>query len=175
MMVLLLASVPLLAQNPTATGVINATLVNKNGITLIFNSDPAGVTLGASGTSAVTADFGSISAFGGLSAGVTRPFVGAASFTVRTIFDVNVFQGGLNSTGYTLSANLAAAAATGFNYKVDAITLTTTAQTVQTNGTYGIDVAHNLDLVVSTAAPGAGGPAVGTPITATINFAATAN
>jgi hypothetical protein len=175
MMVLLLAGTPLLAQNPTATGFINATLVNKNGIALIFDSDPAGLTLGAAGTSAVSADFGSISAFGTLSPGVTRPVVGPASFTVRTVFDVNVFQGGLNSTGYTLTANLAAAAPTGFNYKVDTITLTTASQTIQTNGSYNIDVAHNLDLVVSTAAPGAGGPAVGTPITTTINFSATAN
>ena len=159
----------------TATGFINATLVNKNGIALIFDTDPAGLTLGASGTSAVSADFGNISAFGPLSAGVTRPSVTAANFTVRTIFDVNVFQGGLNSNSYTLAANLAAVAPTGMNYKVDTVTLTTTSQTIVTNGTYNVDVPHNLDLVVSTAAPGAGGPAVGTPLTVTVNFTATAN
>jgi len=159
----------------TASGVINATLVNKNGIALIFDTDPAGLTLGASGTSAVTANFGNISAFGPLSAGVSRPSVTAANFTVRTVFDVDVFQGGLNSNGYTLAASLAAVAPTGMNYKVDAVTLTTTSQTIVTNGTYNVDVPHNLDLVVSTAAPGAGGPAVGTPITVTINFVATAN
>jgi hypothetical protein len=174
LMVLALAGVRMHAQ-ATATGFINATLVNKNGIALIFDSDPAGLTLGASGTSAVSADFGAISAFGALSAGVSRPAVGAGSFTVRTIFDVNVFQGGLNSNGYTLAANLASVAPAGLSYKVDAVTLTTTSQTIVANGTYNIDVAHNLDLVVSTAAPGAGGPAVGTPITTTINFAATAN
>jgi hypothetical protein len=174
MMLLLLSGMPLLAQT-TATGVINATLVNKNGIALIFDSDPGGLALGSAGTSAVSADFGLISAFGPLSGGVTRPAVGPASFTVRTLFDVNVFQGGLNSTGYTLAANLATAAPVGLNYKVDAVTLTTVLQTIQTNGTYNIDVAHNLDLVVNTAAPGAGGPAVNTPITTTINFTATAN
>jgi hypothetical protein len=174
LMLLALTCVRASAQT-TATGFINATLVNKNGIALIFDSDPAGLTLGASGTSAVSADFGSISAFGPLSPGVTRPSVTAGTFTVRTIFDVNVFQGGLNSTGYTLAANLAAAAPTGMNYKIDAVTLTTVSQTLVTNGTYNIDVAHNLDLVVSTAAAGAGGPAVGTPITTTINFTATAN
>jgi hypothetical protein len=174
MMVLALAGARMQAQT-TATGFINATLVNKNGIALIFDSDPAGVTLGAAGTSAVSANFGNISAFGVLSAGVSRPSVTAANFTVRTIFDVNVFQGGLNSTGYTLAANLATVAPTGMSYKVDAVTLTTTSQTIVANGTYNIDVPHNLDLVVSTAAPGAGGPAVNTPITTTINFAATAN
>ena len=171
---LALAGIQMSAQT-TATGFINATLVNKNGIALIFDTDPAGLTLGASGTSAVTADFGNISAFGPLSPGVSRPSVTAANFTVRTIFDVDVFQGGLNSNGYTLAANLAAVAPAGMNYKVDTVTLTTTSQTIVTNGTYNIDVPHNLDLVVSTAGPGAGGPAVGTPLTVTINFTATAN
>jgi hypothetical protein len=174
MMVLLLAAATAVAQT-TATGVINGTLVNKNGISLQFDTDPAGVTLGAAGTNAATANFGVVSAFGPLSSGVTRPSVTAANFTVRTIFDVQVVQGGLTSTGYTLAANLAAAAPTGFNYKVDTITLTTASQTIQTNGAYNTDIAHNLDLVISTAAPGAGGPAIGTPITTTINFTATAN
>jgi hypothetical protein len=172
---LLLASVPLLAQNPTASGVINATLVNKNGIALVFDNDPGGLILGGAGTSVATANFGVVSAFGPLSAGVTRPAVTAATFTVRTVFDVLVFQGGLNSNSYSLSVNLAAAAPTGFSYRVDAITLTTASQTLQANATYGSDVPHNLDLTISRAAPGAGGPAVGTPITATINFTATAN
>ncbi len=170
----LLTSASALAQT-TASGVINATLVNKNGISLQFDTDASGVTLGASGTAAASVNFGVISAFGPLAGGVTRPVVTAANFTVRTIFDVQVIQGGLTSTSYTLTANLAAAAPTGFAYKVDTVTLTTAAQTIQTTGTYNTDVAHNLDLVVSTAAPGAGGPATGTPITATINFTATAN
>ena len=170
---LLVGSLTAVAQ--TATGVINATLINKNGISLQFDTDPAGVTLGAAGTSAANANFGVVSAFGPLSAGVTRPSVTASNFTVRTIFDVQVVLGGNASANYTLTANLAAAAPTGFNYVVDAFTLTTGAQTIQSNGAYNTDVAHNLDLVIATAAPGAGGPAVGTPITATINFTATAN
>ena len=171
---LLMCGASLQAQN-TATGVINGTLVNKNGISIQFDSDPAGVTLGAAGTNAATANFGTVSAFGALAAGVTRPGVTAANFTVRTIFDVQVVSGGLTSTTYTLTANLAAAAPTGMSYKVDAVTLTTAAQTIQVNGAYNTDIAHNLDLVVLTAAPGAGGPAVNTPITTTINFTATAN
>jgi hypothetical protein len=171
---LLFGGLSALAQT-TATGVINGTLINKNGISLQFDTDPAGVTLGAAGTSAASANYGVVSAFGPLSAGVTRPSVTAANFTVRTIFDVQVIQGGLASANYTLTANLAAVAPTGFSYKVDAVTLTTAAQTIQNNGAYNTDVAHNLDLVIATAAPGAGGPAVGTPITATINFTATAN
>jgi hypothetical protein len=159
----------------TATGTINTTLVNKSGISLVFNTAPGSVNLGNSGTSAASANFGIISAFGTLSAGVTRPSVGPTTFTVQTSFDVDVLEGGLTSANYTLTANLAAAAPTGISYKVDAVSLTTAAQTVTTNGTYNSNVPHNLGLVVSMSAPGAGGPAVGFPITATINFTATAN
>ena len=162
------------ASAQTATGTINATLIHKNGIALVFDTDPGGVALGGNGSPAASLNFGVISAFGTLSAGVTRPSVTAGSFTVRSIFDVFVLQGG-PSPNYTLTANLAAAAPTGFGYGVDAVTLTTVAQTITTTGAYNIDVAHNLDLIVSTAAPGSGGPAVGTPITSTINFTATAN
>ena len=173
LMGLLMCGASLPAQ--TASGVINGSLNNTNGISIQFDSDPAGVTLGAAGTNAATANFGSVSAFGPLAGGVTRPSVTAGNFTVRTIFDVQVISGGLTSLTYTLAANLAAAAPTGMNYKVDAVTLTTASQTIQVNGGYNTDIAHNLDLVVSTAAPGVGGPAVNTPITTTINFTATAN
>jgi hypothetical protein len=159
----------------TATGTVNTTLVNKSGISLIFNTAGGSVNLGNSGTSSASANFGIISAFGTLSAGVTRPSVGPTTFTVQTSFNVDVIEGGLTSANYTLTANLAAAAPTGISYKVDAVSLTTTAQTIQTNGTYNSNVPHNLGLVVSMSAPGAGGPAVGFPITATINFTATAN
>jgi hypothetical protein len=172
---MLLCGASLPAQNPTATGVINGTLINKDGISLVFNTDPAGVTLGAAGTAAASANFGTVSAFGPLSAGVTRTAITAATFTVRTVFDVQVIQGGLTSATYSLSANLAAAAPTGFTYKVDAVTLTTAAQTIQATATYNTNIPHNLDLTISRAAPGAGGPAVNTPVTATINFVATAN
>lgn len=172
---ILFAASALFAQNPTATGVINATLINKDGITLIFDSDPQSVTLGGTGTSAASLSFGNVSAFGPLAAGVTRPTVTATNYTVRSLFDIQVIQGGLTSTTYTLQAQLAAAAPTGISYRVDAITLSTAAQTLQTTATYGIDIQHSLDLVISKAAPGAGGPATGTPLTTTINFTATAN
>jgi hypothetical protein len=173
MVALLLWSATLRAQ--TSTGTINATLINKSGITLVFDSDPGGVALGGNGTSAASVNLGAISAFGPLAPGVTRPTVTAGSYTVQTLFDVQVIQGGLTSPSYTLSAQLAAAAPTGFTYAIDAVTLTTAAQNIQTNGAYNADVQHALNLTVSTAAPGAGGPAVGTPLTTTINFMATSN
>jgi hypothetical protein len=175
MMALLFAGSALLGQNPTAGGVINGTLVNKSGISLVFNSDPQSVTLGGAGTSAASLNFGNISAFGPLATGVTRPAVTATNYTVRALFDVQVTQGGLTSTTYTLQAQLAGPTPTGLSYRVDAITLSTAFQTLQTNGAYDANVQHSLDLVVLKAAPGAGGPATGTALTTTINFTATAN
>lgn len=159
----------------TATGTINATLTNKNGIALVFESDPGGVTLGSPLTSAATLNFGTISAFGPLASGVTRPSATAANFTVRTVFDVQVIQGGLNSTTYTLRANLASALPAGFSFKVDGVTLVNGPSVIQANAGYNVNVPHNLDLTVLTAAPSAGGPAVNTPLTTVINFQASAN
>ncbi len=172
---LLLCALPGLAQNPTASGTINATLINKNGIALVFDTDPAGVTLGGAATSAATLNFGAISAFGPLAPGVTRTSVTTTNFTVRTIFDVQVIQGGLNSTSYTLRAQLGSALPTGFGFAIDGVTLANSPSSIQTSGTYDVNVPHNLDLTVSTAAPGAGGPPVGTPLTTVINFQTSAN
>jgi hypothetical protein len=173
--VMIFCSATLLAQNPTATGTINATLTNKNGIALVFESDPGGVTLGSPLTSAATLNFGTISAFAPLSSGVTRPSVTAANFTVRTIFDVQVIQGGLTSTTFTLRANLASALPAGFSFKIDGVTLVNGPSNIQTNAVYNVNIPHNLDLTVLTAAPGAGGPALNTPLTTVINFQASAN
>lgn len=172
---LILSGVPVFAQTLTATGTINATLTNKNAIGLVFDSDPSGVVLGGAGTSAATLNYGNISAFGPLTSGVSRLSVTAANFTVRTVFDIQVIEGGLTSTGYTLRAQLASALPTGFGFKVDGVTLVTTASTIQTNGTYNTNVRHDLDLTVATAAPGAGGPTVGVPLSTVLSFQATAN
>jgi len=159
----------------TATGTINATLINKNGISLVFDSDPGGVVLGSAGTSTASVNFGNVSAFGTLAAGVTRPTVTAANYVVQTLFDVQVIQSGLASPSYTLAGQLAAAAPTGLRYGVDAVTLTTGSQTISATGAYNSDVQHTLKLTISTAAPGSGGPNTGTPLTVTINFTATSN
>lgn len=172
---LVLLAPAMFAQAPTATGTINASLVNKNGIALVFDSDPSGVTLGSAATSNATLNFGKISAFGPLAAGVSRTSVTATNFTVRTVFDVQVIQGGLTSTSYTLRAQLGSALPTGFTFLLDGVTLVNGPTSIQANGAYNVNVPHNLDLRVSTAAPGAGGPAVNTPLTTVINFQASAN
>lgn len=158
----------------TAQGTINATLVVRNGIAIVFYSDQAGVPLGASGTSAATLNMGSVSSIGPLSTGVTRSNVTSSSFTVSSPFDIRV-MGGISSLNYTLTAQLTNAAPAGFTCQVDAITLTLAKQTVTTTGTYSTNAPHSLNLVISTAAQSNGGPVLGTPQTTNVTFIATAN
>src|SRR6185312_7702755 len=102
---LTLALVSVVGQAQTAaSGTLNATLVNKSGIWLIFNTDGAGVALGNTGTSAASLNFGSVAMY------MTTPPAGVAltrtttSFTVSTPFDVLVGIGGTTSTSYRLQA-----------------------------------------------------------------------
>lgn len=177
--VVLLALLPLLlsalgAAQTQASGTLNATLVNLNGIAIVFNTDASGVTLTGSGSATAAVNFGNVSAYGALAAGVTRSAVSASSFTVSTPFDVDVV-GGLLSNSYTLTVSLGSAAPTGLSYILDSLTLTTAAQNVTTAGTYNTSAKHTLGLKVSTLAPSSGGPATGTAITTTLNFVASAN
>lgn len=152
----------------TATGTINAILTIRNGIAIAFYSDPNGVSLGASGTSAATLNFGTVSVSGELASGVTRTGVSSAGFTVSTPFDVCVLGGG-TSKSYTLSANISSTIPTGFTYQIDNVTLGTTSQTLATSGTYNTNTPHNLNLTIASSAPS------GTQQSATVSFLATAN
>lgn len=172
--VLTCSLVAVAARAQTAGGVINATLINKNGIALVFSTNPSGLTLGG-GPNSATVNFGTVSAYGPLAPGVTRPAVTGVNFTVRTPFDINVSMGGVTSPSYTLRAGLAAAAPAGFAYAVGGVAMTTTLQTLTATGPYNTNVPYNLDLVISSAPAGSGGPATGTPTSATINFQAVTN
>ncbi|MGA2989351.1 MAG: hypothetical protein ABSD88_02665 [Candidatus Korobacteraceae bacterium] len=170
-----LLSPALLPAQLVATGVINGTLVHRSGMALVFNTAANGVGLGGADTASAILGFGTISAYGPLSPNVTRSNVNGSNYTVSTPFAIQVIEGGLSNTSYKLTANLAAAAPAGLTYMIDSVTLTTTSQTIQASASFNTDIVHTLGLVVSTAAPGAGGPAVGTQLSATVNFTATAN
>lgn len=172
---LALFSPVLLPAQLVASGTINGTLVHRSGMALVFNTATSGVALSGADTASASLGFGTISAYGPISPNVTRSNVTGSSYTISTPFAVQVIEGGLSNTSYKLSANLAAAAPAGLTYTVDSVTLTTASQTVQASASFNTDIVHTLNLVVSTAAPGAGGPAVGTQLSATINFTATAN
>jgi hypothetical protein len=162
------------AQHPTASGSLVVQLQNGSGLQMVFQTDPSGVVLGNAGTAAATLGFGSISAYGTAGSGITK-INGSTTFTVSTLFDINVQQSGLTSTSYTLSASLSGAAPTGITYQIDSVALSTSSQSIQTNGVYGNNISHTFNAIVSTAASGSGGPTTGTQLTSTINFTATAN
>ncbi len=151
----------------TANGTINARIIHKAGIALIFNTNASGVALGGSGTAAATLGFGGISRFGPLDAGVTRTAT-ALDFTVSTPFDVFVELGGGTSASYNLTASLSTVPGV-FGFRFDAVPLSTTPVTVVANDpNYNANRTHTLYLTVPiSAAPGG--------VSNTVNVTATAN
>ena len=80
----------LMAQNPTASGSLNVTATVQSSISMVFNSNAAGLALNAgAGTNNATMALGGISAYSALAAGLSRT-VGAINFTISTPFDVQV-------------------------------------------------------------------------------------
>lgn len=150
-----------------ASGTLNAKLINKSGIWIIFNSDAAGVALGNAGTSAASLNFGTVGMFTTPPAGVTQTRT-AIDFTVSSPFDVFVDTGGTTSTSYRLQANLLSAPGV-YTFKVDAVTLTTTAATVvAADPNYRTNVQHTMYLTVPQTAPAGA-------VSNTVNFTVTAN
>lgn len=167
-MIVALIVVAIPSQAQTASGTLNAQLINKSGIWLIFNSDPSGVTLGNSGTSAATLNFGSVAKY------MATPPVGVslartvANFTVSTPFDVFVDVGGSTSTSYRLQAALQSAPGV-YIFKIDAVTLATTAATIAAaDPNYRANVQHTLSLTIPDTAPAG-------VVSNTVNFTVTAN
>jgi hypothetical protein len=137
-------------------------------ISLTFVSDPGGIALSGSGTSAASASFGTVQAFGGaVSSGVTKS-VGANSWTLSTPIDITVQKGVLDllSPSYTLTAKLQTSDLTN-TWKLNAVTLSTTAATITGAGAYGTTV-NSFSLTVPFSA-------VAGAINNTINFTVTAN
>jgi hypothetical protein len=152
----------------TASGTLGVSATVTSSIGLTFGTDASGVALGGTGTSAATIAFGSISAYGGIvPTGATRVVNGTTSFTYSTPFDVTVTEQNSSSSGYTLAALLSATSPDTF--AVDAITLSTTSQTITATGVYAANAAHTLALTVPFSV------ANGTVINDTVNFTATAN
>ena len=152
----------------TASGTVNATLVHKSGIAIVFNNDPAGVVLGGAGTSAAAMNLGTVSyAMTTPPAGVTISTT-AYNFTVSSPFHVNVTAGGIASASYQLTASLQSVPGV-FGYAIDAIALSTTAATiVAADPNYGVDVQHTFKLTVPRTAPAG-------VVSNTVNFTVTAN
>jgi hypothetical protein len=155
------------AQTANGTLTVNATV--NSSINLVFNSDAAGVALSAgAGTNTATLNFGAVSAYGAIAAGITRSTT-ATTFTVSTPVDVLVSKANSASANYTLKAQLGAADAVN-TWQVGGTTVTNAAQaTITATGTYGSNVAEAIALTIPFTTANA------TAISNTIAFTATAN
>jgi hypothetical protein len=115
-------------------------------ITMTFQSVPGSVSLTGAGTQNATLNFGTVSAFEPLNAGVTRT-VSASSYTISTRFGVRATHLlGLLSAGYTVQARLVSAHA--LTWRVDGVNLSTSPATVATSQPYGSTIPHTLAFVV---------------------------
>ncbi len=158
----------------TASATLNVEEINQPGISIFLGADASGAPV-TGGAFNAALDFGTVAAAGSLPAGVTRPSVSASSFTVQTIVDIEVEKGGFTSSNYTMRAALGASAPTGLTYQANGVTLTTSAQTITSTGSYNVNQPYTLDIAIKTASPGSGGPSVGSLLSDTIDFTATAN
>jgi len=161
-------SSPAMASNPTASGTLGVSATVASSISMTFGSDASGIVLGGAGTNAATLAFGSIQAYGGVvPTGATRVVNGTTSFTYSSPFDINVAEENSTSSSYTLAALLSASSPDTF--AVDAVTLSTSSQTITATGAYATNALHTLALTVPFSI------ASGTVINSNVNFTATAN
>jgi hypothetical protein len=161
-----LASGPVFATSASGTVAVSATVASS--VSLTFATDPSGITLGGTGTSAATIAFGTVQAYGGsVPANVTKSVNGTTNWTLSTPFDVVVQVANQTSSNYTLTAQLNTADATN-TWKIGSSAITSASATTLTGtGAYGT-TAYTLNLTIPfTEAAGA--------ISNTINFVATAN
>lgn len=117
-------------------------------ISMSFDSVSGSVPLTGAGTTNATLNFGRVSAYEPLNAGVTRA-VGASNYTISTRFGVRatyLLLGGILSPNYTLQARLRTAQP--LTWRVDGVTMSTTAATIATSQPYGPVVPHTLAFVV---------------------------
>lgn len=169
-MIMMMSSMAMAQAGNTASGTLTVTATVNSSINLVFNSDPAGVTLSSgAGTNAATLAFGNVSAFGAIGANITRTVIAGTSFTVSTPVDVLVSKANSSSANYTLKAQLGTADATD-TWQVAGNTITNAAATTITaTGTYGSNAAEAIGITIPNAT------ASGTVISNTINFTATSN
>ena len=135
-------------------------------MTLSLESIPGSVPLIGDGTNNATLNFGNVSAFEPLPAGVTRT-PGASNYTVSSRFGVRATNLlGLLSSGYTLRARLRSAQP--LTWKVDGVTMSTSLATIAPSLPYGAIVPHTLAVVVPFSHP-AGGVTMVLEVTAIAN------
>jgi hypothetical protein len=135
---------------------------------MTFTSDASGVTLGGLGIGSATLGFGTVQAFGGTApTGVTRSVVGN-TWTVSTVFDIQVTGVGIVNPTYTLTAKLQSSDAVN-TWKMGSVTLNGTSfSTLSTASPYLTLVPWTLSITIPFSGPSGS-------ISNTVNFLATGN
>lgn len=116
-------------------------------IFMSFQSIPGSVSLTGAGT---TLNFGTVSAFEPLGAGVSRS-LGGANYTISTGFGVRVTRFLNFSANYTLQARLQSPQP--LTWRVNGVVMTTTRATVAMSQPFGSTVPHTLAFEVPFAHP----------------------
>jgi len=152
----------------TASASMAVTVTVTSSLSMVLQTDPSGLSLSNSGTSAVTADFGTMSAYGGtVPSGVTRTVNGTTDWKISTPFDVIVGLANQTSANYTLTAQLQSTDATN-TWAIGSTPVTSaSAATLTSTGTYGT-TAYTLNLTIPFSESSGS-------ISNTINFVATIN
>ena len=124
---------------------LHAQLVSS--LTLSFASVSGSLPLTGAGTNSAAVNFGNVSAFNPLTAGVSRT-VGASSYTLSTNFGVRATRTltGLLSPNYTLKGRLQSAQT--LTWQINGTTMSTSDAVIGTLQPYGTTVSHSLSFVV---------------------------
>jgi predicted secreted protein len=142
-----------LANASTSEGTLSVTGTIESSISLTIES--AGGETSGTGTAAATSALGSISKYGSAPTGFTLAR-GASDWTLSSTVGVQVDKANLDSTDYTLTAQLGALPASGVTWKLNGSTLSDSAATTLTStGTYGSTGSYSWDIVVADSAAAA--------------------
>ena len=156
------------ASATSASGSMAVSVTVASSVEFLLQTDGSGLSLTNSGTSSVTAAFGTMSAYGGtVPSGVTRTVNGTTNWKISTPFDVVIQVANQTSSNYTLTAQLQSSDSTNTWQIGDTTVTSASAATLTSTGTYG-NTAFTFNLTIPfTESAGA--------ISNTINFVATAN
>jgi len=165
---LMAACAPSVAWASSSSATMAVTITVAGSVSFVLQTDASGLTLTNSGTSVVTAAFGTMSAYGGtVPTGVTRTVNAPTNWKVSTPFDAVVQVANQTSANYTLTAQLQTSDSTN-TWQINTTTITSaSASTLTSTGAYGTtSFTFNLTIPFSETA--------GT-ISNTVNFVVTSN
>jgi hypothetical protein len=152
------------------SGTMGVTATVQGSILLTFVTDPSGLAVTGTATSAASLPFGNVQMFGGtVPANVTKTVNGLLSFDLVTPFDVRVDLANSASATYILTAVLATADPVNvWTLAASNLSASGTPTNLNATGAYATPTSYSLKLHIPASAPAG-------LITNSIGFTATAN